>query len=86
MRAKSKNLQGGISGKMRKNLAKVMDVINTLILKVEEKDDPAKLRLNNITLKREIGKLEVEETLRKRETEDMRIMMDTPDRGGGIKE
>lgn len=35
IRAKSKNLQGGVSGKMRRDLDRAKEVINTLIYKAE---------------------------------------------------
>lgn len=47
MRAKSRNLQGGISGKMRKDLERAKEVINTLIFKAEAAGDPAYLRIKN---------------------------------------
>jgi len=75
MRAKSRNIQGGISGKMRSNLQKATDVINTLIYKVASTGDPAKLKLDNKALKDEIEKLKLEEILRRKEMDEMRAMM-----------
>lgn len=57
MRAKSKNIQGGISGKMRCNLEKAVDVINTLIYRVASTGNPVKLRMDNRVLMDEIEKL-----------------------------
>jgi len=75
MRSKSRNIQGGISGKMRNNLQKATDVINTLIYKVASTGDPAKLKIDNRALMEEIEKLKLQEILRKKEMDEMRIMM-----------
>jgi len=71
MRAKSRNIQGGISGKIRSNLQKATDVINTLIFKVASTGDSAKLKIDNKALKDEIEKLKLEEILRKKEMDEM---------------
>lgn len=77
MRAKSKNLQGSISGKMRSNLTKAIEAINTLVLKAESKGDPAKLRIDNRALREEIEKMKLEEVLRQREMEELRAIVNT---------
>ncbi|XP_070162539.1 uncharacterized protein [Polyergus mexicanus] len=75
MRSKSRNLQGGISGKMRKDIEKTKDVINTLIYKSEAAGDPSYLRLRNKELADQIDKLKLNEVLRNRETEELRSMV-----------
>lgn len=60
MRAKSRNLHGGISGKIRKNLQNTTDIINTLIYKVTATGDPAKLKIENRVLMDQIEKLKLE--------------------------
>lgn len=47
MRAKSKNLQGEVSGKMRRDLDRAKEVINTLIYKSEAAGDPSFLKMKN---------------------------------------
>lgn len=47
MRAKSKNLQGGVSGKMRKELERAKEIMNTLIFKAEAIGDPSFLKMKN---------------------------------------
>lgn len=47
MRSKSRNLHGGISGKMKEDLARAMDTINTIIFKAEASGDSAKLKMDN---------------------------------------
>lgn len=79
MRAKSKNLQGGISGKMRKDLTRAIDVIKTLILKAETTGDVHKLRIDNRSLKDEIERFKMEEIHRKREMDEMKSIV------GGLK-
>lgn len=76
MRARSKNLQGGFSGKMRRDLEKAKDVINTLIFKSEASGDPAYLKIKNRELLDEMKKLKMKDTLREREAEQMRLMFE----------
>lgn len=73
MRAKSRNIQEGISSNMCSNLQKATDVINTLTFKVTSTGDPAKLRMDNRALMDEIEKLKLNEILRKREMDEMRL-------------
>lgn len=61
MRSKSKNLQGGVSGKMRRDLDRAKEVINTLIFKSEAAGDPSFLKMKNKELTAQIRKLEMEE-------------------------
>lgn len=75
MRSRSRNLQGGISGKMRKDIEKTKDVINTLIYKSEAAGDPSYLRLRNKELADQIDKLKLNEIFRNRETEELRSMV-----------
>lgn len=61
MRARSKNLQGGISGKMRRrDLERAKDVINILIFKSEASGDPAYLKIKNRELSAKIEKIKTE--------------------------
>lgn len=76
MRAKSRNLHGGISGKIRKNLQNTTDIINTLIYKVTATGDPAKLKIENRALMDQIEKLKLEEIIRKREMDEMKQIVD----------
>lgn len=75
MRSRSKNLQGGISGKMRRDLERAREVINTLIYKAEALGDPAFLRIKNKELLAQIEKSKLDEILRNREMEEMRGMI-----------
>ncbi|XP_070162483.1 putative autophagy-related protein 11 [Polyergus mexicanus] len=76
MRARSKNLQGGISGRMRRDLERAKEVINTLIFKSEASGDPAYLKIKNIELTAEIEKLKLKDILRERELEEMRAIVE----------
>lgn len=72
MRAKSKNLQSGISGRMRRELDRAKDVIKTLIYKAETTGDPTFLRIKHRELTDKVEKFELAEVLRNREIEEMR--------------
>ncbi|XP_070169691.1 uncharacterized protein PF3D7_1120000-like [Polyergus mexicanus] len=76
MRARSKNLQGGISGRMRRDLERAKEVINTLIFKSEASGDPAYLKIKNRELTAEIEKLKLKDILRERELEEMRAIIE----------
>ncbi|XP_070162482.1 uncharacterized protein [Polyergus mexicanus] len=72
MRSKSKNLQGGISGRMRKEIERAKEVINTLIFKAEATGDPTFLKMKNKELLAEMDRMKLEEVLRKREMDEMK--------------
>lgn len=76
MRARSKNLQGGISGKMRRDLERAKEVINTLIFKSEAFGEPAYLKIKNRELSAEIEKLKLKDILREKESEEMRTIVE----------
>ncbi|KMQ94770.1 hypothetical protein RF55_5057 [Lasius niger] len=74
-RKNSPNINGAISGVMKRKLRRAADVINTLVFKAESKSDPTFLRIRNRELEAEVEKLRLEEVLRKRETEEMRAIV-----------
>lgn len=76
MRAKSRNIQGGVSGKMRKELERAKEVMNTLIYKSEAIGDPTFHNLRNKEITEQLEKYKREETLRNREIEDLRGMVE----------
>lgn len=76
MRAKSRNLQGGISGKMKKGIERAKEVIKTLIHKSEATGDPLFLKLKNKDLSAQIEKYKLEEIHNKREIEDLRTAVE----------
>lgn len=77
MRSKSKNLNGGISGKMRRDIERAKNVINTLILKVAEvTGDPSILSPKSKELEAQIEKHKLVEVLRKRELEETKLLVE----------
>lgn len=74
-RKNSPNINGAVSGIMKRKIQRAADVINTLVYKAESKGDPTWLRIRNKELESEIEKLKIEEVLRNREVEDMRAIV-----------
>ncbi|KMQ89974.1 grip domain-containing protein rud3 [Lasius niger] len=74
-RKNSPNINGAISGIMKRKIRRAADVINTLVFKAESKGDPTHLRIRNRELEAEVERLRLEEVLRKREMEDMRAIV-----------
>ncbi|KMQ87673.1 hypothetical protein RF55_12982 [Lasius niger] len=74
-RKNSSNINGAISGIMKRKIRRAADVINTLVYKAETKGNPAFLRIRNRELEAEVEKLRLEEVLRNREMEDMRAIV-----------
>lgn len=56
-RLKSKNLQGGVSGSMKKCIYKIKDAVRTLVGKAEAIGDPAYLRSRAMTLSKQLEDL-----------------------------
>lgn len=54
MRSKCKNIQGGISGRMRKQLGLAKEVISTLAERLQERADSSHLRWRTSELEREL--------------------------------
>lgn len=71
MRAKSKNLQGGVSGKMRRDLDRAKEMINTLIYKSEAAGDPSFLKMKNRELTGQVRRYELEEVRKDRKVEEL---------------
>ncbi|XP_070162504.1 uncharacterized protein [Polyergus mexicanus] len=76
MRSRSKNLQGGISGKMRGDLKRAREVINTLIYKAESTGDPNFLKIKNKELSVEMDRMKLDEVFRKREMDEIKGQFD----------
>ncbi|KMQ94773.1 hypothetical protein RF55_5060 [Lasius niger] len=74
-RKNSPNINGAISGIMKRKIRRAADVINTLVYKAETKGDPAFLRIRNRELEAEVEKLRLEEVLRTREMDDMKAIV-----------
>ncbi|KMQ92971.1 gag-pol polyprotein [Lasius niger] len=74
-RKNSPNINGAVSGIMKRKIQRAADVINTLVYKVESKGDPTWLRIRNRELESEVEKMKIEEVLRNREVEDMRAIV-----------
>ncbi|KMQ87991.1 hypothetical protein RF55_12598 [Lasius niger] len=76
-RKNSPNINGQVSGRMKKKLKRAKKIINTLVYKAEASGDPALLRLKNRELTDEVQTLKLNEVVIKRELEDMRSLVDT---------
>ncbi|CAL1672233.1 unnamed protein product [Lasius platythorax] len=76
-RKNSPNINGQVSGRMKKKLIRVRKVINTLIYKAEASGYPTLLRLRNRELTEEVQKLKLNEVVVKRELDDMKSLVDT---------
>lgn len=76
MRTKSKNLQGGVSGRMKKELEKAKGVMNTLIYKSEAIGDPTFLKLKNKELTTQIQGLKLKEVLQNKEIEKLQNLIE----------
>ncbi|KMQ92347.1 gag-pol polyprotein [Lasius niger] len=76
-RKNSPNINGQVSGRIKKKLIRAKKVINTLIYKAEASGDPALLRLRNRELTEEVQKLKLNEVVIKRELDDMKSLVDT---------
>ncbi|XP_070170992.1 uncharacterized protein PF3D7_1120000-like [Polyergus mexicanus] len=76
MRSRSKNLQGGINGKMRRDLERAREIINTLIYKAESTGDSTFLKMKNKELSAEIVMMKLNEVLRKREMDEIKGQFD----------
>lgn len=76
MRAKCKNIPGGISGKMKKELERAKEMINTLIEKSEATGDPTFLKLKNKELNTQIEKYKKKEILRNKEMKELRDLVE----------
>ncbi|KMQ87839.1 myosin heavy chain-like protein [Lasius niger] len=74
-RKNSPNINGAVSGIMKRKIRRAADVINTLIYKAESKGDPTYLRIRNRELESQVEKMKLEEILRNREMEDMRTIV-----------
>ncbi|KMQ91492.1 reverse transcriptase [Lasius niger] len=74
-RKNSPNINGAISGIMKRKIRRAADVINTLVFKAESKGDPTHLRIRNRELEAEVEKLRLEDVLRRREMEEMRTIV-----------
>lgn len=75
-RKNSPNINGQVSGSMKRKLIKAKKVINTLIYKAEASGDPALLRLRNRELTEEVQRLKLNEVV-KRELDDMKSLVDS---------
>ncbi|KMQ90568.1 gag-pol polyprotein [Lasius niger] len=75
-RKNSLNINGQVSGRMRSNLKKAMHVINTLVYKAEASGDPVLLKIKNKDNGAQVEKMKLNEVTMKRELDDMRAMMD----------
>ncbi|CAL1671612.1 unnamed protein product [Lasius platythorax] len=76
-RKNSPNINGQVSGRMKKKLKRAKKIINTLVYKAEASGDPALLRLKNRELTDEFQSLKLNEVVIKRELEDMRSLVDS---------
>lgn len=74
-RKNSPNINGAISGIIKKNIQRAADVINTLTYKAEAKGDSTYLRIRNRELESQVEKMQLEEALRNREMEEMRTIV-----------
>lgn len=75
MRAKCKNIQGGISGKMRKELERAKEIINTLIHKSEAIGDPSFLKLKNKELTMQVQNHKLNEVLKDKKIKKLHSMV-----------
>lgn len=69
-RLKSTNLQGAVSGGIKSRLAKLKNVVLTLVGKAEEKDDPSYLRMRTFELTRQLKELQRDNAGIKKALED----------------
>ncbi|CAL1672758.1 unnamed protein product [Lasius platythorax] len=76
-RKNSPNINGQVSGRMKKKLKRAKKIINTLVYKAEASGNPALLRLKNRELTDEVQSLKLNEVVIKRELEDMRSLVDS---------
>lgn len=72
MRAKCKNIQGKISGKMRKGIERTKEVIKTLIYKSEACGDPTFFKIKNKELTSQMEKFKKNDILKDGEIERLR--------------
>lgn len=87
IRAKSKNIQGTLSGEMRKRINYVKEAVRTLQEKADEKGDPQILRQKIDDLKKEIKEGKREEERRDRELSEMKdIIKKLKDENRSMKE
>ncbi|KMQ83246.1 kinesin heavy chain [Lasius niger] len=75
-RANSPNINGVVSGRIKDKIEKAVNVINTLIYKAEATGDPSSLRAKNRQLTAQIEELRVADVIRKRELENMKVIID----------
>ncbi|KMQ85466.1 hypothetical protein RF55_15972 [Lasius niger] len=76
-RKNSPNINGQVSGRMKRKLIRAKKVINTLVYKAEASGDPALLRLKNRELTEKVQRLKLNKVVVKRELDDMRSLVDT---------
>ncbi|KMQ89741.1 gag-pol polyprotein [Lasius niger] len=74
-RKNSPNINGAVSGIIKRKIQRAAEVINTLTYKAEAKGDPTHMRIRNRELEAEVERLKLEEILRKRETDEMRTIV-----------
>lgn len=74
LRKSCRSLNGEVNGKFKKKLARVIDIVTTLIYKAEASGDPDALREKNASFKIEIEKLKVDDIRRQREVKEMKAL------------
>lgn len=79
-RAKSRNIQGSVSGAMKRNIAKLKDVICTLVGKAEASGDPSFLRVQLCKLSRQVKMLKENTSMKVTLDESLKRIKDLEDR------